>query len=60
MNLMYDSLRGHDLAVKFINLRAKNGSANVHLMIKEVEALSKLSHKYIVQMYEYFPHPNRE
>ena len=29
-------------------------------MQKEVEALSKLSHKHIVKMYEYFPHPNKE
>jgi serine/threonine protein kinase len=29
-------------------------------MKKEVEALSKLSHKHIVKMYEYFPHPTHD
>lgn len=29
-------------------------------MKKETEALSKLKHKHIVQMYEYFPHPSKD
>jgi serine/threonine protein kinase len=29
-------------------------------MKKEVEALSKLDHKHIVKMYEYFPHPTSD
>jgi serine/threonine protein kinase len=29
-------------------------------MKKDVEALSKLSHKHIVKMYEYFPHPTQD
>ena len=29
-------------------------------MKKEVEALSKLSNKHIVKMYEYFPHPTSD
>lgn len=58
--LMHDQLLELDVAVKFIHFRQKNGNANAHLMQKEVEALSKLSHKHIVKMYECFPHPNRE
>jgi serine/threonine protein kinase len=54
---MFDSLEKKNVAVKFISFRQKGGNANSHLMKKEVEALSKLSHKHIVQMYEYFPHP---
>jgi len=58
--LMHDELTGQDVAVKFIHFRQKNGNANAHLMQKEVEALSKLTHKHIVKMYEYFPHPNKD
>ena len=51
---MHDELEKIDVAVKFISFRQKGGSANSHLMKKEVEALSKLSNKHIVKMYEYF------
>lgn len=60
VNLMRDSLMNVDVAVKFISFRQKDGSANSHLMKKEVEALSKLNHKHIVKMYEYFPHPTSD
>jgi len=53
-------LENIDVAVKFISFRQKSGSANSHLMKKEVEALSKLSNKHIVKMYEYFPHPSSD
>ena len=58
--LMHDTLQNIDVAVKFIHFRQKNGNANASFMQKEVEALSKLSHKHIVKMYDCFPHPNRE
>ena len=57
---MKDELLQMEVAVKFINFRQKNGNGNTLLMQKEVEALSKLSHKQIVKMYEYFPHPNKD
>ncbi len=58
--LMYDQLYKMDVAVKFINFRQENGTGNAHLMKKEVEALSKLQHRWIVKMYEYFPHPQKD
>ena len=60
MNLMRDGVTGQQVAVKFVNFRQKNGQGNAHLMKKETEALSKLKHKHIVQMYEYFPHPTKD
>jgi MAP/microtubule affinity-regulating kinase len=48
------------VALKLIPLRSKNGKGNAHFMQKEVQALSKLQHKGIVQLYEYFPHPTKE
>lgn len=60
VNLVYDKLRQEEVAVKLIDFRHKNGNANVHLLLKEVEALCKLSHKSIVELIEYFPHPEKD
>lgn len=57
---MYDKLRKEEVAVKLIDFWHKSGNANVHLLLKEVEALCKLSHKSIVVLYEYFPHPEKD
>ena len=60
VNLMYDRLRQEEVAVKLIDFWHKSGNANVHLLLKEVEALCKLSHKSIVVLHEYFPHPEKD
>jgi len=53
VNLMYDSLNGFDVAVKFINFR--NSPIDSQMMKKEVIALSNLEHHHIVKLVDSFP-----
>lgn len=56
--LAWDNLNKREVAVKILN--SADHPLNPHMMNKEIEALWKLKHKHIVQMYNSFPLPKKQ
>jgi serine/threonine protein kinase len=57
--LAYDKLFKQEVAIKVLNF-ASQSAKNSHMITKEIEALSKLHHKNIVKLFDYFPLPKKQ